>query len=959
MGGDLTWTCIGNDSFMVNLTLYRDCNAINMTNAPIDVRCNSTNVCIMSFSVHVPSEIDITPVCNSSCTRCNSTSCVFPYGIEKYIFTHLFVINGAGSCCEIRFEFYTTVRNSNITTGAANQEFYIDAKLNRCLTPCDNSPQFTNPPLMIICINQDYRFNNGAQDMDTTAYGSLLDSISYEWTPPIGSVGKNLSYISPYTYDKPIYFYDFPAAGLAPPKGFHLNARTGDISFRPMLIECTVMVLKVKEYRNGILIGEVKRDIEIIVVNCQSNHNPSLGPSIYSKEVCGGNTVTFNISTTDVDVNDTLTIRCDHSIPGATWSDNNGTVKQPSGVFSWTPSENLASLQPYQFLITVKDNACPIYGQRSQMYQIFVSSGKANYHVADSSCGLFYFRASGALNNFPDSFKWTSPIINFSPQTSPLKIKKLYPGIYPFSLKSSYKGCYKIYNDTLRVDSNLIVPRLTVNKSTQCLYSNSFIFFDSSFIHNGLITTRYIDFGDGFSTSKICDTHTYNSPGTFRVRLTITDSLGCFDTAGINVVVNKFPSCDFTIDNDRQCLAGNLFAFSDSTDNAGVGINEYGWDMGNGVVFKAKDSQYTYLHADTIYVSHWAIDDNGCSDTMTKMVVVHPMPEAMFTLNDTNQCYYGNQFTTNNLSSIPFGSFSSCWNTGYDSGTSTRHDTSFHYLKNGRFKIKLLVTSGEGCQDSLFTFVNVNPEPAADFTVNNTLQCLAGNRFVFANKSSLKSGKLFSLWSFGDMTYDTVFSPVKSYSDTNTCLVRLIAISEEGCSDTLEKKVKIIPNPIVNIGQDTVVYDNQSIDLDAGAGFDSYLWSTGKTVSKITVDSSGTGFGTKCFWVMVMKDSCPGYDSVFITFKHFVSVNNQISEKIIRIYPNPVSTILNIGLKGITDEVILILTDVLGKQIRFIKVMPENNSDNQKMEIENLSNGVYYLNIYYGNVKNCFLILKN
>jgi hypothetical protein len=84
MGSDMTWDCIGQDSFMITLTLYRDCNGIPMDNiARVTVKCVTTSQTLQTMSIPKPPPVDITPTCDNSCTRCESRGCSFPYGIEK------------------------------------------------------------------------------------------------------------------------------------------------------------------------------------------------------------------------------------------------------------------------------------------------------------------------------------------------------------------------------------------------------------------------------------------------------------------------------------------------------------------------------------------------------------------------------------------------------------------------------------------------------------------------------------------------------------------------------------------------------------------------------------------------------------------------------------------------------------------------------------------------------------
>ena len=276
LGGEMSWDCVGQDSFMISLTLYRDCNGVNFSTAYIIANCVTTSQRIDAINVPVPPPLDITPVCDSSCTRCESNGCSFPYGIEKYTYQQLFVLTKARSCCKVKFFWSGCCRNTTITTGMSSGTIWVEGTLDRCVAPCDNSPKFTNPPTSIICIGQDFIYNGNGFDSDN-------DSLSYEWIYPKGSGGSNLSYSGMYDYNKPIFFWGFPNTNLPIPRGFHLDENTGQIQFRPMKVEQTVMALKVSEYRNGVKIGEITRDMQIIVLSCANNQAPILSGPFYKE----------------------------------------------------------------------------------------------------------------------------------------------------------------------------------------------------------------------------------------------------------------------------------------------------------------------------------------------------------------------------------------------------------------------------------------------------------------------------------------------------------------------------------------------------------------------------------------------------------------------------------------------------------------------------------------------------
>jgi hypothetical protein len=372
-GGDITWTCIGQDSFILKMVLYRDCNEGLMPDSiQVPIRCKSTGNTIKTLTITTPAAVDITPTCGASCTRCQSSTCAFPYGIEQYTFSKFFTFNNSVSCCEVGFSFTACCRSKSFTNIQAGSPFHIEAWMNRCVSPCDNSPIFTNPPIAIICKGQDFVFCHGVVDIDVGSSGGLLDSLSYEWTHPKTSSSTNVNYNSPFTYDKPMYFWGYPDVTLPFPRGFHLDQVCGGMQFRPDSLGFSSMAEKVIEYRNGQIIGETTRDIAIIVIQCPKNNAPVLnGP--YYKEVHADKTVSFSISTNDYDTKDSLRILWNQAIPGAVWTDNNNTgEKHPSATLSWTPSSAYISDIPYVFTVMVRDDACPVNGSMTRAYQILV-----------------------------------------------------------------------------------------------------------------------------------------------------------------------------------------------------------------------------------------------------------------------------------------------------------------------------------------------------------------------------------------------------------------------------------------------------------------------------------------------------------------------------------------------------------------------------------------------------------
>lgn len=99
------------------------------------------------------------------------------------------------------------------------------------------------------------------------------------------------------------------------------------------------------------------------------------------------------------------------------------------------------------------------------------------------------------------------------------------------------------------------------------------------------------------------------------------------------------------------------------------------------------------------------------------------------------------------------------------------------------------------------------------------------------------------------------------YEDPGSFDVRLI-VSDGINFDTLVKEgyIQVLPFTEIDLGDDQFFCDGDTIVLDAGEGYESYLWSNGDTTQIISIDIPGA------YWVLVTNEmECPGSDTINIT----------------------------------------------------------------------------------------------
>ena len=85
--------------------------------------------------------------------------------------------------------------------------------------------------------------------------------------------------------------------------------------------------------------------------------------------------------------------------------------------------------------------------------------------------------------------------------------------------------------------------------------------------------------------------------------------------------------------------------------------------------------------------------------------------------------------------------------------------------------------------------------PTASFTVSDTAMCFNVNKFFFTNYSTIASGVLDYLWKFQDKTYCFSKDTVHVFPWPGTFDVVMHAISDQGCEDSMVKRIMVKPAP--------------------------------------------------------------------------------------------------------------------------------------------------------------------
>ncbi|HHG83786.1 MAG TPA: hypothetical protein ENJ82_03470, partial [Bacteroidetes bacterium] len=379
-GLDLTYVCLGGNEYRFTLNLYRDCSGIIVSNATT-IFLSSVS-CGVSFSTPlslISGPVEVSPLCVAQLGQSTCASlppCTMPClpGVEQYTYQGTFTFTQ--NCTDWIVSFEECCRNVAITNLAApaSQSLFVSASLNNAGGLCNNSPIFTSSPVPYICANQLFCYNHGAYDADG-------DSLVYSLVAPLDgpAPGTPISYSS----------------GLLSP-GYPLHDTRGMIDFDPltgsMCVNPTVtlpgqvavIAVEVAEYRSGVRIGTIIRDIQMVVLQC-GNNQPRQNPQDISNvvnavrtdsnsvEACPGVPLSFAVMFDDIDLGDVISVNSNIALVCAGANMTTVGTNPVVATFSWLPAANQTGY--YNFTVTIQDDGCPILGTQIFNFDILVSPG--------------------------------------------------------------------------------------------------------------------------------------------------------------------------------------------------------------------------------------------------------------------------------------------------------------------------------------------------------------------------------------------------------------------------------------------------------------------------------------------------------------------------------------------------------------------------------------------------------
>jgi gliding motility-associated-like protein len=205
----------------------------------------------------------------------------------------------------------------------------------------NNSPILLNPPIDNGCVHQIYIHNPGAYDIDG-------DSLAYSLISCRGTDGLVIpGYTIPIATDS-----------------ININPVTGDLLWVTPLMqgEFNVAIL-IEEFRNGINIGSITRDMQINIIGCDDQHPPVIHV-ISDTCIEAGDTLVMEIMATEPD-GDAIVLTATggpFEVENDAWISPDPAIGKDTvrTTFTWETNCKNVRQQPYFTYFKAKDDGSPV-----------------------------------------------------------------------------------------------------------------------------------------------------------------------------------------------------------------------------------------------------------------------------------------------------------------------------------------------------------------------------------------------------------------------------------------------------------------------------------------------------------------------------------------------------------------------------------------------------------------------
>lgn len=337
-----------------------------------------------------------------------------------------------------------------------------------------------------------------------------------------------------------------------------------------------------------------------------------------------------------------------------------------------------------------------------------------------------------------------------------------------------------------------------------------------------------------WSTGESTATITISTPGDYWVQG--TSSTGCTTTYHFEA---SYTNPDYEIKiNYLSCalLKYEFIAENQADDNT---AHVYSWNFGDGATSNLQNTEHSYASVGTYTVKLTVTDVTGCSSEFTKFLEVKSTPTITIDKKIPVEFCEGDSILL-----TASGASAYIWENTYTGETMTGEKV---WIKGQKAKYKITGTTDDGC-DGKLEFM-AEPIPIPDYIITISLNdCKkdddgtggGGYGYSFgANEANGEDDEGDSFhWDFGDGDSSDEKDPDHYYDDPGDKEVTVTVTNKYGCSTSYTYQFTVMPMPDLKLDKKAEFCAGDNVTLTV-SGADTYLWSTGSTNDKITINTPG------------------------------------------------------------------------------------------------------------------------
>ena len=403
-------------------------------------------------------------------------------------------------------------------------------------------------------------------------------------------------------------------------------------------------------------------------------------------------------------------------------------------------------------------------------------------------------------------------------------------------------------------------------------------------------------------------------------------------TVSTNLVVNGSPTSSYSSSLNVVACCGAVSSFTSSATsvcvgdpivltNTSTGSIAQGWSDGSGFVYTGVNHSLTPTTTGTVTVT-LVVTNGTCTDSVSQTINVLAIPIITSIIPSSTQVCIGDLLT---VTAVSTGASTTSYQKWFKDGTQIGFGSTLQSVASGVGLHTIKFSAGNGAcstEDSIVVEF-LTPPNIDNFTVPSSI--CAGEMI---NCTSLNTGATSAQWFVNGVNVGSGTSYSGGINSTST--IKLV-ISNGICSDSTEQIVTVNTLPTVNLGPNQV-YCGNTLILDAGSGFTSYVWQDASIASTFTVNSAGT------YSVSVTDaNGCSASDTVLVTSCLGLE---ELDFANIKVYPNPTIGKTTISLGKEMKEVSIKVVSVLGQVV----ILEEFTNVNEfEINLKHFDSGVYYL----------------